>query len=101
MCDYDTISYVCRTTGKNLRFRTLKSGRTAYTIDWRNTIAYDFIRRIAPFLRGKREQAKLCMLFNETLAPGRGHTYTAAHAKKCEFIRNKLKELKRPDALRC
>lgn len=101
MCDFDTIDFICKATGKNHRVRTLPSGRTAYVIDWRNSIAYDFIKAISPYLRGKKEQAKWCLHFNETLAPGRGRTYTEAHASQCEFIRSKLQELKRPTALRC
>jgi hypothetical protein len=95
MCDYKTIKHVCDLTGKNFRTRKLPSGRTAYTIDWRNSIAYGLIKLITPFLQGKKEQDELCLHFNETLAPGRGRTYTQAHAEKIEFIRNRLKELKR------
>lgn len=102
MCDKATIEFVCKVTGKHFRVRKpLPSGRTAYTIDWRNSIAYDFIKAIRPFLHGKKEQADVCLLFNKTLAPGRGKTYTEAHAAKCEFLRDKLKKLKRQDILRC
>lgn len=101
MCDKETIQFVCGVTNKNFRMRKIKSGRTAYTIDWRNSIAYEFIKSIRPFLHGKKEQADVCLLFNETLAPGRGRTYTQAHAAQCEFLREKLKKLKRLDILRC
>jgi|SRR6202035_528720 len=103
MCDKETIESVCKDTDKNFRVRkTLTSGgRIAYTIDWRNTIAYNFIKLILPYLRGKKEQAELCILFNETLAPGRGKTYTQEHASQCESIRLKLQELKKPNVLRC
>lgn len=96
MCDRATIEFVCRVTKKNFRTKKpLPSGRIAYAIDWRNTIAYDFIKAIYPYLIGKKAQAKLCLRFNEKLAPGRGKTYTPAHAAKCEYIRNELKALKR------
>lgn len=101
MCDTKTIEYVCQVTGKNFRTRKIKSGRTAYTIDWRNSVAYEFIKSIRPFLQGKKEQAEVCLLFNETLAPGRGRTYTQAHAAQCEALRQRLKDLKRQDILRC
>lgn len=96
MCDRATIEFVAKATKKSVRVRKpLPSGRIPYTIDWRNTIAYDFIKAIYPYLVGKRAQAKLCLRFNETLAPGRGRSYTPAHAAKCEFIRAELKALKR------
>jgi hypothetical protein len=95
MCDINTIQHVCEITGKNFRKRKLKSGRTAYTIDWRSGIAADLIRAIRPFLRGKKEQAELCLHFDDRIAPGRGRTYTEAHAEQCETIRLRLQELKR------
>lgn len=100
MCDKATIEFVCGLTNKNFRIRKLPSGRTAYTIDWRNSVAYDFIKSICPFLHGKKEQAEVCLHFNETLAPGRGRSYTEADAVQCELLRDKLKKLKRLDILR-
>jgi len=101
MCDKETIDHVCAITGKNFRERRLKSGRMAYTIDWRNNKAADLIRSILPHLIGKKKQAKWCLYFEEKIAPGRGRTYTPEHAVQCETIRTRLQVMKRPDALRC
>lgn len=97
MCDKDTIEFVAAATNKKVRIRTIKSGRTAYTIDWRNSIAYEFIKAIHPYLRGKKEQASQCLYFNETLAPGRGKSYTSAMGDECERIRTTLQAMKRKD----
>jgi hypothetical protein len=101
MCDKQNIEHVCKITGKNFRQRKIKSGRIAYTIDWRNSKAADLIRSILPYLVGKKEQAEWCLHFEEKIAPGRGRTYTPEHAEKCETIRTTLQVLKRQDALRC
>ena len=95
MCDKRTIEYVCKLTGKNCRTRRLTSGRTAYTIDWRNGIAGDLLKTILPFLQNKKEQAEICLRFNKSVAPGRGRTYTEDHAAVCEAMRLELQRLKR------
>ena len=95
MCDKATIAFIAKATGKNYRVRALKSGRIAYTIDWRNSIAAAFIREILPYLIGKREQAEWCLHFEDDVTPGRGRTYTKDDAITCEIVREKLKELKR------
>ena len=95
MCDKITIEYVCKLTGKNFRIRKLPSGRTAYTIDYRNGIAGELLKAILPFLQNKKEQAEICLHFNKSVAPGRGRTYTQDHAKICETLRLKLMSLKR------
>lgn len=95
MCDKRTIEYVCKLTEKNYRTRKLPSGRTAYTIDWRNGIAGDLLKAVLPFLQNKKEQAEICLHFNKAVAPGRGRTYTEAHAQLCEAMRLKLQHLKR------
>ena len=95
MCDKRTIEYVCKLTEKNYRSRRLASGRTAYTIDWRNGIAGDLLKAILPFLQNKKEQAEICLQFNKSIAPGRGKTYTEDHASLCEAVRLELQRLKR------
>ena len=101
MCEKPTIDYIMSVTGKNCHERHLPSGRVGYKIDWRNSIAASLIRDILPSLRGKREQAELCLKFEATCSPGRGGTYTEADKARCEEIREKLKELKHNPALRC
>lgn len=96
MTDKRTIEYICNLTGKNFRTRKKKDNRrTAYTVDWRNSIAYDLLKIMLPYLQNKKEQAEWCIRFNETLAPGRGKTYTKDQFEKCESFVQKLKELKR------
>lgn len=95
MCDKKTIDFICHETGKEFRIRKLPSGRTAYVIDWRNSIAAAFIRQILPYLLGKKEQAELCLYFNEKIAPGRGRPHIEGAAEKCESIRLRLQELKK------
>ena len=95
MCDKHTIEYVCKITGKNYRMRKLSSGRTAYTIDYRNGVAGDLLKEILPYLQNKKEQAKICLHFNKAVAAGRGRTYTEDHALMCEAMRLKLQRLKR------
>jgi hypothetical protein len=94
MCDKESIEFVCDATNKNYRSRKLKSGRTAYTVDFRNSIAYELLQSIDPYLRGKRKQAFWCMYFNEELAPGRGHSYTLNQGWECENVRVILQFLK-------
>ena len=96
MCEKETIDYICSITGKNCHPRHLPSGRIGYKIDWRNSIAGAFIKIILPYLRGKKEQAEWCLKFEETCSPGRGRTYTPEDGVRCEVIRQKLKDLKRP-----
>lgn len=94
MCDKTTIDFICAATGKAFQVKRLPSGRTAYKVDWRNSIATEFIRQILPYLIGKKEQAEWCIKFNETVAPGRGRIFTADDAVVCEEIRQMLKSLK-------
>ncbi|MDQ5915027.1 MAG: 2 protein [Pseudomonadota bacterium] len=95
MCDKRTIEHVCNITGKSYRTRKLKSGRIAYTIDWRSGVAGDLLKAIIPFLQNKKEQAEICLHFDKSVAPGRGRTYTKDHADICERLRLKLQSLKR------
>lgn len=101
MCERSTIEFIAAATGKKFGQRTLPSGRTAYTIVWRNGIAGELIRSILPYLHGKRDQAALCLHFEDEITPGRGRTYTPEHAVVCEALRNQVSALKKPDALRC
>lgn len=102
MCDKDTIDYVASVTGRRrIEEKLLPSGRTAYKLVWRNSIAADLIRSLLPFLRGKKEQAELCLHFEDHITPGRGRTYSQEDAVLCESARLKIAELKRPVALRC
>jgi hypothetical protein len=102
MCDRRTIEFICAETGKQFQIKRLPSGRVAYKVDWRNSIATDFIKAILPYLRGKKEQAEWCIKFNETVSPGRGRPFTAEDSMICEEIRDRLKALKRdPGDLRC
>jgi hypothetical protein len=95
MCDKETIDFICAMTGRRSRKRRIKSGRTAYTIDWRNGIAAEFIATLLPYLVGKREQAEWCITFNDQLARGRGRPVTKEMERAQEFVRRKLQRLKR------
>jgi len=101
MCDYETIVFAAAHTSRRIEYKTLPSGRAAYKLIWRNGPATALIRELLPFLQGKREQAELCLHFEENITPGRGRTYSADDAGRCEAVRQKLIDLKRPVALRC
>lgn len=95
MCDRPVIEHIAAITAKNISRRNLPSGRVAYGLTWRNGIAADLIRSILPFLRGKHEQARLCLHFEDHITPGRGRTYRPDDLPKCEEIRLRVQELKR------
>jgi hypothetical protein len=95
MCDESPIAFTAGATGKNYSSRIIPSGRTAYTIVWRNGIAAGLIRSILPYLIGKSEQAKLCLHFEDAIAPGRGRAYKPEDFVVCEDIYHKVKMLKR------
>lgn len=101
MCDKDTIDFICNATAKTPRLRNLKSGRTAFVIDWRNGACAALIRSIMPHLRGKKEQAQLCLHFHDVIAPGRGKSYAPGDGEACEAVRLRLQSLKKPTSLRC
>lgn len=101
MCDKETIDFVAIATGKNIYQRRLPSGRTAYKIVWRNGIAAGLIRQILPYLRGKKEQAALCLHFEERITPGRGRSYKPDDLCRCENVRLELISLKQVETLRC
>lgn len=102
MCDRDTITWVASVTGRErIEKKTLPSGRIAYKLVWRNSLAAALLRDLLPFLRGKKEQAELCIHFEDHITPGRGRTYRQEDAVRCETVRQKLSDLKRPIALRC
>ncbi|SRR5258708_14758780 len=102
MCDQETIEYMASVTErKRIETKTLPSGRIAHKLVWRNGFAAAFIRDILPFLRGKKEQAELCLHFEDHITPGRGRTYRQEDKAICEAVRLKLSNLKKPIALRC
>ena len=98
MCDQETIAWVASQTGRDrIEDKILPSGRIAYKLVWRNSIAANLIRNLLPFLRSKKEQAELCLHFEDHITPGRGRTYSQDDAIKCEAVRLKLIDLKKPN----
>ena len=101
MCDEAPIKEIAEATGRNYWAKRIKSGRTAYVLSWRNGIAANVIRSVLPYLRGKKEQAELCLYFEDHITPGRGRTYKPEHAILCEEYRDRVAVLKRVGAPRC
>jgi hypothetical protein len=102
MCDFETISFVAaQTDRKRIEHKTLPSGRIAFKLVWRNSLATALLQELLPYLHGKQEQAELCLHFEDRIAPGRGHTYRQEDKIRCEEVRQRLSDLKKPIALRC
>ncbi len=100
MCEGDTIKYLASVFDRPIETRTLKSGKTAYKIIWRNQPAANVLTLILPYLRGKRAQAVACLEFQK-LTPGRGHDYSDVDIHEIEKIRLHVRWLKTAEALRC
>ena len=101
MCEFDTIKWIADLTERHIQRKRLKSGRTGYTIVWRNRFAVQFIQQILPFLRGKREQAEILLDYEATIAPGRGRTYKPESLALCEQARSQLVAIRSAVAPRC
>lgn len=100
MCDRETIEFVARATDRHIQQKPIKSGRTVYLLVWRNNPACELIRILLPYLRGKKEQAELCLRYQE-ITPGRGRTYRPGDAVTLEALFLQIRALKQPIALRC
>lgn len=96
MCDKSTIEFISKITKRHIQTKKLKSGRMLYLIIWRNSFASNLMRQILPYLHGKKEQAELCIHFEDHITPGRGKTYSREDGILCEKVYLKLRELKRP-----
>jgi len=96
MCDPETIRWVGTTTDRKISEYQIPSGRTVYTVVWRNGPAKELLLAILPFLRGKRPQAELCIHFEENITPGRGRTYKTGDKERCDEIRDRVSALKKP-----
>lgn len=101
MCDKLTIEFIAKLTKRHVQTKKIPSGRILYLLIWRNSLASDLMRLLLPYLKGKKEQAKLCLHFEDTITPGRGRTYSQEDAVLCEEARLKCKELKRFNPNRC
>lgn len=101
MCELNVIQHIANLTGRNISSKRLRSGRIAHKVQWTNANAVALVRKVIPFLVGKRAQAELILQFEETVTPGRGRAYKAEDLPACEAIYFKLRELKSPNALRC
>jgi len=100
MCDSQTIKFIADKFERPVELRTLKSGKTACKVIWRNQPAADLLSIVLPFLRGKKEQAIVCLEFQK-ITPGRGHDYKTTDFEILETLRKKVKWLKTAEALRC
>ncbi len=96
MCDTDTMAYVSEVTGRRMSARTIPSGRVAYKCIWYNHNAADLLRAIIPYLKGKKEQARLSLVFEDEVAPGKGRKMTADLMVKAEDLVRQVSNLKRP-----
>jgi hypothetical protein len=101
MCDRAPIEFISQVCERHIQTKPIKSGRTVYLVIWRNGFARDLIAEVLPYLRGKREQAEICLYFEKYITPGRGRTYKPEDRAKCEHMRNLCSSLKKYDALRC
>lgn len=101
MCEYDTIKWIADLTDRHIQRKTLKSGRTAYCVVWRNGLAVKFIQQILPYLQGKREQAEILIHYEANIAPGRGRTYRPEDKAMIEVERDKLVTIRATVAPRC
>lgn len=100
MCDKETIEYISSFTDRPMTSKKIKSGRTAYKIYWRCARATDMLRNILPYLRGKHAQAKVGLEF-DAMTPGRGRSYLQSDIPKLDGVVARIKNLKKPEALRC
>jgi hypothetical protein len=101
MCEYDTIKWIADLTDRHIQRKTLKSGRTAYGVVWRNSFAVRFIEQILPYLQGKKEQALILLDYEKNIAPGRGRTYKPESLALCEAAREKLFAIRATITPRC
>lgn len=104
MCDRDPIKFISDATDRHIQVKKLPSGRTAYTLVWRNSFAVSLIKAIRPYLIGKAEQADILLDYEATIAPGRGRTYRPEDKDRCEAAREKLFTIRRvpqADTPRC
>lgn len=97
MCDRAPIEFISQHCERHIQVKKIKSGRTVYLIIWRNGFAGDLIRDLLPYLHGKREQAEICLYFENYIAPGRGRTYKAEDRIKCDHMRELCASLKKFD----
>jgi hypothetical protein len=100
MCERQTIEFIAATFDRPIETRTLKSGKTAYKVIWRNQPAANILELLLPYLKGKREQAVVCLEFQK-MTPGRGRDYKNTDFDILEQLRLKVKWLKTAEALRC
>jgi hypothetical protein len=99
MCEKEVIEFISCMTGRKIkRSFTLPSGRVAYHLQWQCANAAAFIRQILPYLHGKRAEAMLCLQFQETVAPGRGHAHTEQSHAAADALYLACKQLKKPNA---
>ena len=101
MCQERPIVHVASLTGRQVQFRSIKSGRIAYKCVWRNRYAADLLRLVIPFLKGKREEAEIILDYFDNHSPGRGKEFLPEHGIKAEEARQRLYDLKFPHLLRC
>lgn len=101
MCDRGPIELVAKLFDRPISTQVLKSGRIAYRVNLHATKAAAFIKSVMPYLRGKQQQAKLCLTLFQRHLPGRGKVHTEASVAAIEALRTELYNLKRPHLLRC
>ena len=102
MCDKAPLELLAKTTNRNFqKEKTLPSGRICFKLVWRNGPAAEFIRQIIPYLICKKDEAALCLHFEDNVTPGRGRTYSPEDAIICEKIRCQVRDLKKVNKLRC
>lgn len=102
MCEENVIRQIAEWTNRHVQTKKIRSGRTAYTLVWRNRFAVAFIDDILPFLIGKKEQAEILLHYEASIAPGRGRTYRQEDMALIEAEREKLFTLRRiPATPRC
>lgn len=103
MCDYTTMSWVAKATGRHIQksTRATKRGRKVYKLVWRNGHARDLLRELYPYLLGKAREAEVALHFEDHVTPGRGRTYAVDDEERCEALRQRLVSLKQSEAERC
>jgi len=102
MCDREPLELMAQVTNRNFqKDKTLPSGRICYKLVWRNGPAAELIRLLLPYLICKKDEAALCLHYEDNVAPGRGRTYTAEDAILCEKLRCQVRDLKKVNVLRC
>ena len=99
MCDRSTIEFIAKRTKRNIQRRNLppkynersfRRSLVAYGIVWRNGFAERFLREIMPYLVGKKEKARLALVFQDKYAPGRGRPFQKHLVPKYEALRKKI-----------